>query len=433
MSKTSGGPKSREPQLSDEPPSSASRSRRRTRPFKTALARVTRQAGAPQPLGQPGVRYLGCDVHAATITVAIAEPTGEVHLYGTISTTAEAVRKLLTKLGADGVPLAVVYEAGPCGYWLWRLITTLGIPCTVIAPNLIPRAASARVKTDTRDALQLARLARLGELIAVWVPEARDEALRDLIRAREDAAGDRTRARHRLSKFLLRHGVGRPAGVQAWTDRHHHWLCHHVEREPAFAHAAAKLTLHEYVTEIHRLTERIERYEAAITRLVETELAPERRAVIHALQTLRGVRLLTAATIISEVGQLSRFRRPAQLMSYAGIVLREHSSGASRRQGAITKTGNAHLRRVLIQSAWAYRHTPKLSAALRRRQVGQPAPVQALAWAAQLRLTDRYRALLRQHKALPQVITAIGRELLGFIWAIGVEVEQAQQQQAEVA
>jgi transposase len=413
---------SRTKQLScaQDPPVRNKGGRPRTRPHHIKIAGPA--PGRQDPPAQP-TRYLGLDVHAETIAVAIADALGEPYSYGAIPSTPEAVRKLVGKLGAEHT-LVACYEAGPCGYWLWRLFTAMGIPCDVVAPNLIPQKPTDRVKTDTRDALKLARLLRSGDLTAVWVPDEAHEALRDLVRAREDAMSDRTRARHRLTKFLLRHGVRRPPGINAWTSRHRKWLVEQVIRMPLFQPAVRALTLHEYLHEIDRLTERLARYDAAIARTVREDLSPERQAVVRGLQALRGVGLLTAATVVSELGQLSRFRRPSQLMSYAGIVPRERSSGGTVRRSGITKTGNAHLRRILVEAAWSYRYPPKLTRDVRLRHAGQPERIKAIAWAAQLRLTDRYTALLRHRKPLPQVIAAVARELLGFMWAIGVEAER---------
>jgi transposase len=250
------------------------------------------------------------------------------------------------------------------------------------------------------------------------VPDAAHEALRDLVRAREAAKKDQLRARHRLGKFLLRQGRRPPAGMKAWTQAHLAW----VRRAVHFELAAQEATLGDYLHEVEHAAARIGRLEAAITCAVEA--APGRmRAVIAALQALRGVAVITAVTIVAEVGALSRFTRPRQLMGYSGVVPREHSSGARTRRGGLTKTGNAHLRRVVVEAAWAYRHRPAVGPALRKRQAAVSAHVQDIAWTAQQRLHGRYRALTGRGKATPQVMAAIGRELLGFIWAIGVHVD----------
>src|SRR6266550_1140861 len=363
------------------------------------------------------IRFVGLDVHAETIAVAVAEPGGEVRSHGTIPNRLESIRKLMGKLGPVG-QLKACYEAGPTGYVLYWQLTQLGVACEVIAPSLVPSKAGDRVKTDRRDAEKLARCHRAGELTAVWVPDAAHEALRDLVRAREAAKKDQLRARHRLGKFLLRHGRRPPTGMKAWTQAHLAW----VKSAVRFEHAPQEATLLDYLHEVDHVAARLVRLEAAIDAAITT--APIRmRAVIEALQALRGIARLSAATIVSEVGDLSRFAKPRQLMGYSGAVAREDSSGERTRRGGITKTGNAHLRRIVVEAAWAYRHRPALGPALRHRQASVSAEVQAIAWKAQHRLHTRYRALTARGKCKQNVVTAIGRELLGFIWAIGVCVE----------
>jgi transposase len=363
------------------------------------------------------LRYLGLDVHADTIAVAVAEPGGEVRSLGIIPNEPTAVAKLIRKLGARE-QLRACYEAGPCGYVLYWQLTKLGVPCDVVAPTLVPTKPGDRIKTDRRDAEKLARCHRAGDLTAVWVPDAAHEALRDLVRAREAAKADQLRARHRVSKFLLRHGIRPAAGAKPWTQCHRRWL-----DTLTFAPPAQQATLADYVHEVDHAGARLERLEAALDAAV-TAAPPAMRAVMAALQTLRGIRQLTAATIVTEVGPLSRFTHPRQLMSYSGTVPSEHSSGRSVHRGAITKTGNAHLRRVLLEAAWAYRFPPKCTKALRARQRGQPAAITAIAWNAQHRLNTRYRRLLGRGKPTPHVITAVARELTGFIWAIGITAER---------
>jgi len=363
------------------------------------------------------VRFIGLDVHAETIAVAAAEPTGEVRSLGVIPNRLESVRKLIKKLGPVK-QLRVCYEAGPTGYVVYWQLTALGVKCEVVAPTLVPVKAGDRVKTDRRDALKLARSYRAGDLTAVWVPDAAHEALRDLVRAREAAKKDQLRARHRLGKFLLRHGRRPPTVMKAWTQAHLAWVKHAVR----FDQAAQEATLLDYIHEVDHVAARIARLESAIDAAVN--LAPLRmRAVIDALQALRGVALVTAVTIAAEVGELSRFAKPRQLMGYSGAVASEDSSGQRTRRGGITKAGNAHLRRVIVEAAWAYRYRPGVGAALRKRQATASAEVKEMAWKAQHRLHGRYRALMARGKCKQQVVTAIGRELLGFIWAIGVHVE----------
>ena len=366
------------------------------------------------------MRWVGLDVHAETISVGVAEAKGEVRPLGTIANRPEAIRHLVRKLaGPEG--LRACYEAGPTGYVLYWQLTSLGVMCDVVAPTLVPVKAGDRVKTDRRDAEKLARLHRSGDLTAVWVPDAQHEALRDLVRAREAAKGDQLRARHRLQKFLLRHGRRAPAGVNAWTLKHLAWVKGHVR----FEHPAQEATLMDYISEIDHVAERLERLEKAIDRAI-AEVPEKLRAVIEGLQSLRGVAKLTAVTIVSELGEISRFPKARQLMGYTGLVPSEHSSGDKTRRGGITKTGNARLRRVLTEAAWAYRLRPSVGGALRRRQAGQSEAVKEIAWKAQHRLHDTYRRMLGRGKPKQKVITAVGRELVGFIWAIAVEVDQAQ-------
>ena len=363
------------------------------------------------------VRFIGLDVHADTIAVAVAEPDGEVRSMGVIPNRPESIRKLVKKLGA-AEQLRVCYEAGPTGYVIYWQLTGLGVRCEVVAPTLVPVKAGDRVKTDRRDALKLARNYRAGDLTPVWVPDAAHEALRDLVRAREAAKKDQLRARHRLGKFLLRHGWRPPTVMKAWTQAHLAW----VKSAVRFDQAAQEATLLDYIHEVDHVAARIARLESAIDAAVHT--APVRmRAVIEALQALRGIALVTAVTIAAEVGELSRFAKPRQLMGYSGAVASEDSSGKRTRRGGITKAGNAHLRRVVIEAAWAYRHRPAVGGGLRKRQATITPEVKAMAWKAQHRLHTRYRALTARGKSKQQVVTAIGRELLGFIWAIGVQVE----------
>ena len=363
------------------------------------------------------VRFIGLDVHAETIAVAAAERTGEVRSLGIIPNRIESIRKLMKKLG-PAERLRVCYEAGPTGSVVYWQLTALGVKCEVVAPTLVPVKAGDRVKTDRRDALKLARSYRSGDLTAVWVPDAAHEALRDLVRAREAAKKDQLRARHRLGKFLLRHGRRPPIAMTAWTQAHLAW----VRSAVRFDHGAQEATRLDYLHEVDHVAARVERLEAAITVAVQT--APARmRAVIDALQALRGIALVSAVTIASELGELSRFTKPRQLMGYSGAVASEDSSGERTRRGGITKAGNAHLRRVVVEAGWAYRHRPAIGPALRKRQATVSAAVTDIAWKAQHRLHSRYRALTARGKCQQQVVTAIGRELLGFIWAIGVHVE----------
>jgi transposase len=372
------------------------------------------------------LQFVGLDVHAETIAVAVAETGGEVRSLGVIPNRLESVRKLIHKLGPIQ-HLRTCYEAGPTGYVLYWQLTQLGVACVVIAPTLVPTKAGDKVKTDRRDAEKLARCHRAGELTSVWVPDAAHEALRDLVRAREAAKKDQLKARHRLGKFLLRHGQQRPEGVKAWTKKHREWIKSHVR----FAEAALEATLSDYVDEVDHVGTRIVKLEKAIDEAIHLA-PPEIRDVIEALQALRGVAQTTAASIVSELGSLSRFGSPRQLMGYSGLVASEHSSGNRVQRGGITKTGNGHLRRVIMEAAWAYQHRPNVIGNLKRRQKNLALSEEAkkIAWKAQQRLHKRYRALDARGKNKNQIVTALGRELLGFIWAIAVGVEKKQMAKA---
>jgi transposase len=363
--------------------------------------------------GEPAmknVRFVGLDVHAETIAVAVAEVGGEVRSLGVIPNRAESVGRLIRKLGKPE-QLRVCYEAGPTGYVLYWQLSELGVKCAVVAPTLVPVKSGDRVKTDRRDAEKLARSYRAGDLTAVWVPDAAHEALRDLVRARLAAKRDQLRARHRLSKFLLRHGRRAPEGTSPWTEKYLQW----VKSQVHFEYAAQEITLTDYVHEVDHVAERIARLERSID------------AAIQELPSLRGIAQISAVSIMAEVGQMSRFEHPRQLMGYSGAVSREHSSGPQIRRGAISKAGNAHLRRIALEAAWAYRHRPAIGQTLAARQRRSSADVTALAWKAQQRLHQRYVRLMGRGKSKQQTVTAVGRELLGFIWAIGVHVERAVQ------
>jgi transposase len=353
------------------------------------------------------VRFVGLDVHAETIAVAVAEQGGEVRSLGVIPNREESVRKLVRKLGPVEL-LKFCYEAGPTGYALYWQLTRMGAKCEVVAPTLVPVKAGDRVKTDRRDALKLARNYRAGELTPVWVPDAAHEALRDLVRAREAAKKDQLRARHRLSKFLLRHGRRPPMGVKPWTMKYLEW----VKREVHFEQLAQEATLLDYVHEVEHVGARIARLDSAIEEAVKLA-PPQMRAVIEALQALRGIAHVSAVTVVAELGEMSRFSGAKQLMGYGGIVASEDSSGERTRRRQITKTGNAHLRRVVVEAAWAYRHRPAVERTLRKRQEHVSEEVKEIAWKAQQRLHQRYRKLLAKGKSGHGDRTRVARFYLG--------------------
>jgi transposase len=366
------------------------------------------------------IRFVGLDVHADTITVAVAEPGGEVRNLGTFPNRIEQIRKVIGRL-APVKDLRACYEAGPTGYVLYWQLTGLGVDCQVIAPTLVPTKTGDRVKTDRRDAEKLARCHRAGDLTAVWVPDAAHEALRDLIRAREAAKKDQLRARQRLGKFLLRHGKRPAKKMEPWTVKHMDWIKSQVH----FEQPALEATLLDYIQEVDHAAARIARLEKAIDEAIAA--APtEIRSVVEALQALRGVAKMTAVTIVSEIGALSRFENPRQLMGYSGLVASEFSSGNRVQRGRITKTGNAHLRRVMVESAWSYQFRPCVAGHLLKRQQGLADDIKEIGWKAQHRLHSRYRRLAAAGKNKPQIVTAIARELLGFVWAIGVRTETRQ-------
>jgi transposase len=365
-------------------------------------------------------RFLAIDAHADTLVASLAEGRdGEVRALGSIPNEPEAVRKLVKKLG-DPTSLRACYEAGPTGYALYWQLTALGVKCDVVAPTLVPTKPGDRVKTDRRDATKLVRCFRAGELTPVWVPDPAHEALRDLVRAREAAKKDQLRARHRLGKFLLRLGRKRPTKMRPWGTHHMDWV-----RTQRFEHAAQEATHVDYLAEVDHAAARIQRLEKAIDEAVE-KAPPETRALIAGLQALRGVAQVAAVTLVAEVGRFSRFEKAKQLMGYSGLVPSEHSSGSSTWRGGITKTGNAHLRRVLVEAAWNCRYRPSLSGRHGKQAKQTSAEVRAIAWKAQHRLHGKYRKMAGRGKPLQEVATAVARELLGFVWAVGVQIERQQ-------
>jgi transposase len=359
--------------------------------------------------------FVGLDVHKETIAFAYAQRENSDPVYcGQIPNRPERIAQALRQLRDRHGELLVAYEAGPCGYAVYRQLQRLGIPCVVVAPSLMPTKPGDRVKTDRRDALKLARLLRNGDLTPAWVPDEEHEALRDVTRAREDAVQDLQRARQRLSKLLLRLEIRPPSGVKPWTNRYREWL-HHVK----IGMSAQDAVLEEYRLAISQAEDRIARLETGM-RAAAAE-SPH-ASLIAALQAMRGIQAITAITVVAELGDLTRFRSARQLMSYAGLVPGEHSSGGRQQRGAITKAGNAHLRRVGVESVWHYRHAPHVGKALKRRQQGLPETIIQIAYRAQVRLHRRYGRLLKAGKPIQKVAVALAREWLGFLWAIAQEL-----------
>jgi transposase len=360
------------------------------------------------------IHHIGLDVHKETIAVAIApEHATEVRHYGIIAGTLEALDKLLKKLSQPGVELRFVYEAGPCGFVIARHLKSKGILCDVVSPSLIPKKASDRVKTDRRDAEQLARLHRAGELSAIHVPDQEDEAIRDLIRARTSAMDDQRKARNRLKGFLLRLGF-RYSGRSSWTDAHKRYLSGLLMPQPA-----QQIVFQELIHAIDDAGARL----ARLTQAMEDALPGWKwEPVVRALMSLRGVQVLSAMTLVAETGDMSRFKEARQLMSFFGLTPSEHSSGGKRLQGPITKCGNSHCRRVLTEAAWHYRLKPLVSEAMQKRQEHQSKDVRMIAWKAQQRLHKRFKQLSVRKKSVVAA-AAIARELVGFVWAIACTVK----------
>lgn len=364
---------------------------------------------------QSSTLYVGLDVHKESIAVAYVakEHHAEVVSIGNIGTRQCDIDKLVRQLQSKSKHLVFVYEAGPCGYWLYRYLTKKGQVCWVIAPSLIPKKPGDRVKTNRRDAIKLARLMRSGDLTPVYVPKVEEEAIRDLCRAREDTIRALKAAKFQRNAFLLRHDI-RYTGRATWGPAHLRWLSEVVCPTPA-----QQIVFQEYVRTVTEHTERLERLEQELTDQVQTW---QLRSVVDALQALRGVQFVVAVTTVAELGDLTRFDNPRQLMSYLGLTPSEYSTGDRRRQGGITKAGNSHARRALIEGAWAYRYPAKVSRHLQLRLEKVPKPIQDLSWKAQVRLCKRYRQLSARGKNANQVVVAIARELSAFMWAIAQEV-----------
>jgi len=360
-------------------------------------------------------RFVGLDVHAETIVVSVAEREGEPSQPWRIPNTPESVRKLVKQLGKPDT-LKACYEAGPTGFVLYWQLAHLGVECLVAAPTLIPKKPGDKVKTDGRDAMNLARLLRSGDLTAAWVPSPEDEALRDLVRARAAAKKDEVRAKHRLEKFLLRRGVRAPKAYRGWIRRLE-WA-----KTLRMDHPAQEVVRLDHINEVDHARSRLEHLERAIDDAIAA--APlKTRKLVEALQALRGIARTTAASVVAEVGSFERFEHPKQLMGYVGIVSSEETTGSRVRRGPITRTGNAHLRHVTVEAAWSYRFPPNISPALRKRQVGLPQETCEIGLKAQRRLHKRYKHLVMAGKSTQEAATAVGRELLGFIWDVGRKTE----------
>lgn len=360
--------------------------------------------------------YVGLDVHKDTIAVGVAEAgRAPARLIGTLAHDVNKVCKALAKLGSPA-QVHVVYEAGPTGYGLQRALAAKGYPCEVIAPSQTPKRPGDRIKTDRRDCLRLAEFSRSGDLCAVWVPDVADEAIRDLTRAREDAVNHRTQARHQLKGFLLRHGV-RYEGKTSWTKTYYRWLgtLNFGERGAQIAFTEYSLAEQAAEQRVLRLTESLA---GAIT---GWRFEP----VVAALQALRGVDVVSAIGLVAEIGDLRRFEHPRKLMGYLGLVPSEHSSGDRVSRGSITKTGNAHARRLLTEAAWNYRFKARIGARAHERQKGLSDELRADAWKAQVRLTQRFAALDARGVQRNKVCVAVARELAGFVWAIGTKALSA--------
>lgn len=364
---------------------------------------------------QPTLLFVGLDVHKDSIAVAHAdaERTDPPHFVGSIGTRQADIDKMIRRLHTKAPNLVFAYEAGPCGYVLHRYLTSKGLHCRVVAPSLIPKKPGDKVKNDRRDAVEIARLLRSGDLTSVYVPRVEDEAIRDLSRARDAARITLKAAKLRLKSFLLRLGL-HYTGRADWNDAHRRYLAKVVCPTPA-----QQIVFQESIRAVDEQVERLRRIEQELL-----ELAPSWRLfpVVEALQALRGVQWVVATTILAELGDLTRFDNPRQLAAFVGLIPSEYSSGDSRRQGGITKTGNGRARRALTEAAWAYRYSPKISPIIQKRIEALPKAIQDIGWKAQLRLCKRFRRLTARGKHSNVAVTAVARELIGFMWAIAKEV-----------
>ncbi|NSL24033.1 IS110 family transposase [Agrobacterium tumefaciens] len=362
--------------------------------------------------------YVGLDVHKDTIAVAVAEAerNGEVRSWGTIANTPTSVDKLLNKLRGKYAELEFAHEAGPTGYGLYRTLHAKGAKCIVVAPSMTPKKPSDRIKNDTRDASMLARLLRAGELTAVWVPDEVHEAMRDLARARQTASYDVRKARQRIQSFLLRQG--RQFGAKSWTYRHRVWLS-----DQSFDHIAQQIAFQSYLNAHEQAESRRKELDEQIVELIpHWSLAP----IVEALQALKGIGVVVAVALVAEIGDFMRFANPRQLMAYLGLVPGERSSGKSLRPRGITKSGNITLRSLLFEAAWCYRNRPKVGQWCWTRMPETQQVIKDIAWKAQVRLHGRYRKLISNGKRSQVAVTAVARELLGFIWAVCQHVQPSE-------
>jgi transposase len=363
--------------------------------------------------------FVAFDTSKLRNAVAIADSgrTGEVRFLGEIENTPTATAKLVRKLAAKYERLTFCYEAGPTGYGLYRQITNLGEECIVAAPSLIPKKPGDRVKTNRRDAVSLAKLLRAGELTAVWVPDRHHEAIRDLTRARDTVVDDLRSKRQQISAFLLRQGLHYSAGKKTWTKAHMNWLT-----SQKFEYSEQRLVFEEMMLAMRQAQERLERLEQAIRAAVPDWSLSE---VVTALMAMRGMDLISATTFLAEIGDLSRFQTPRELMAYLGLVPSEDSTGNTVKRGPITKAGNRRARRMLVECSWSYQHPPRVGKDKQEKVAAAPKAVREIAWKAQCRLNRRYRALIRRGKLKTVAITAVAREFAGFIWAVAREATPA--------
>jgi transposase len=362
-------------------------------------------------------KFIGLDVSKDKIVIAVAEAGREAPIFiGSFPHKIESVKKFMRQLGSPD-QLEVCYEAGPTGYVLFHWLTALGFKCSVVAPSLIPIRTGDHIKTDKRDALRLAQLLRAGELTSIYVATPEQEALRDLVRSREDAREDLHRDRQRVLKFLLRRQISPPSSVKGrWTWNYREWLTSlSWERE------SYQLLFQESLQAIYESESRLQRLEASIIQIAQNgALGP----VIQALQVLKRVAAVSAIALVAEIGSFGRFRNPAQLMAYLGLVPREHSTGISTRRGGITKAGSRVSRRIMVESSWSYRHKPSIGRELRKRSEGQASELLAISWRAQLRLNKKYHKLINRGKSPNIAVTVVARELVGFIWEVACYVER---------